>query len=51
MSVTAYVDKLLQELGRPDYVVWRYIGTHDGVFRTLPGSSLDKEYDHTLRPW
>ena len=33
------------------YVVWRYIGTSNGVFRTTPGSSEEKLYDPRQRPW
>lgn len=33
------------------YVVWRYIGTANGVFRTTPGGVETKDYDPRLRPW
>ncbi|XP_062512839.1 VWFA and cache domain-containing protein 1-like isoform X2 [Corticium candelabrum] len=33
------------------YIVWRYIGTPDGVFIVLPGIQQPNEYDHTKRPW
>ena len=34
-----------------EYLVWRYIGTADGVFRVTPGDTLAKSYDHRKRPW
>ena len=33
------------------YLVWRYIGTADGVFRMMPGAVSDKKYDPRQRPW
>lgn len=33
------------------YLVWRYIGTSNGVFRILPGTAAEKGYDHRQRPW
>ena len=33
------------------YIVSRYIGTANGVFRLTPGISLAKTYDPTKRPW
>ena len=33
------------------YLVWRYIGTSNGVFRSTPGSVQDKGYDPRQRPW
>ena len=33
------------------YLVWRYIGTSNGVFRTAPGTASAKGYDHRKRPW
>ena len=33
------------------YVVWRYIGTANGVFRQTPGRALPKSYDPRKRPW
>ena len=33
------------------YLVWRYIGTTNGVFRFTPGIVEDKRYDARLRPW
>jgi len=33
------------------YLVWRYIGTSNGVFRLTPGSVEDKGYDPRQRPW
>ncbi|XP_021351428.1 VWFA and cache domain-containing protein 1-like isoform X1 [Mizuhopecten yessoensis] len=32
-------------------VLWRYIGTTDGIMRLYPGAQLPKNYDHTRRPW
>ncbi|XP_053377482.1 VWFA and cache domain-containing protein 1-like isoform X2 [Mercenaria mercenaria] len=32
-------------------VIWRYIGTTDGVMRMYPAVQLPKNYDHTRRPW
>ncbi|XP_078343118.1 VWFA and cache domain-containing protein 1-like [Oculina patagonica] len=34
-----------------EYVVWRYIGTANGIFRTTPGSVNTKGYDPRQRPW
>ncbi|VDI58540.1 Hypothetical predicted protein [Mytilus galloprovincialis] len=34
-----------------EFVVWRYIGTADGVMRLYPGVELPKNYDHTRRAW
>lgn len=34
-----------------DYLVWRSIGTIDGVIRVFPGIQLAKDFDHTRRPW
>ena len=33
------------------YLVWRYIGTSNGVFRITPGHTLAKSYDPRKRPW
>ncbi|XP_015763441.1 PREDICTED: VWFA and cache domain-containing protein 1-like isoform X1 [Acropora digitifera] len=33
------------------YLVWRYIGTSNGVFRIAPGTASAKGYDHRKRPW
>ena len=33
------------------YLVWRYIGTADGVFRQMPGAVSQKSYDPRQRPW
>ena len=33
------------------YAAWSYIGTEDGVFRTLPAHVMAKEYNHRRRPW
>ena len=33
------------------YLVWRYIGTSNGVFRTSPGNIQAKDYDPRQRPW
>lgn len=33
------------------YLVWRFIGTADGVFRITPGSLSEKSYDPRQRPW
>ena len=33
------------------YLVWRYIGTDNGVFRMTPGILLPKLYDPRKRPW
>ncbi len=34
-----------------NYLVWRYIGTENGVFRVTPGILLSKSYDPRKRPW
>ena len=33
------------------YLVWRYFGTANGVFRITPGTLIAKSYDPTKRPW
>ena len=33
------------------YVVWRYIGTSNGIFRTTPGIVVDKSFDPRQRSW
>lgn len=33
------------------YLVWRYIGTSNGVFRKTPGDVVPKTYDPRQRPW
>ena len=33
------------------YLVWRYIGTANGVIRSSPGVVIDKRYDPRQRPW
>jgi len=33
------------------YLIKRYIGTGDGVFRETPGDVLSKGYDPRRRPW
>jgi len=33
------------------YVLYRYIGTREGVYRMFPSTPLPKEYDPTARPW
>ena len=33
------------------YLVWRYVGTANGVFRMTPGTLLAKSYDPRKRPW
>ncbi|XP_065176178.1 VWFA and cache domain-containing protein 1-like isoform X2 [Sycon ciliatum] len=32
-------------------VVWRYIGSIDGMFRIIPGTQLPTAYDHLRRDW
>ena len=34
-----------------NYLVWRYVGTGNGVFRMTPGTLLAKSYDPTKQPW
>ena len=34
-----------------NYLVWRYVGTGNGVLRMTPGTLLAKSYDPTKRPW
>ena len=34
-----------------DYLVWRYIGTSDGVMRSIPGHTYQKNYDPRRRSW
>ena len=33
------------------YLVWRYIGTANGVFRVTPGAVQQRSYDPRNRPW
>ncbi len=33
------------------YLVWRYVGTANGVFRMTPGTSMAKSFDPRRRPW
>ena len=33
------------------YLVWRYIGTANGVFTVTPGAVEQKSYDPRHRPW
>ena len=33
------------------YLIWRYIGTANGVMRVTPGSAFEKSYDPRQRPW
>ena len=33
------------------YLVWRYVGTANGVIRMTPGTLLAKSYDPRKRPW
>ena len=33
------------------YLVWRYIGTANGVFRVTPGAVQQQSYDPRNRPW
>ncbi|KAK2553968.1 VWFA and cache domain-containing protein 1 [Acropora cervicornis] len=33
------------------YLVWRYFGSANGVFRITPGIIISKGYDPTKRPW
>ena len=33
------------------YLVWRYFGTANGVFRLTPGTLIAKSFDPTKRPW
>ncbi|KAL9960915.1 hypothetical protein ACROYT_G034423 [Oculina patagonica] len=33
------------------YLVWRYVGTSNGVFRMTPGTSMAKSFDPRKRPW
>ena len=34
-----------------EYLVWRYIGTSDGVMRAIPGHIYQKNYDPRKRSW
>ena len=34
-----------------NYLVWRFLGTGNGVFRMRPGTSLPKSFDPRKRPW
>ena len=33
------------------YLVWRYVGTSNGVLRMTPGTLLAKSFDPRKRPW
>ncbi|XP_078490207.1 uncharacterized protein LOC144746834 [Ciona intestinalis] len=33
------------------YNIWRYFGSHDGVFRIFPAVEMFKSYDHTTQGW
>ena len=33
------------------YLVWRYFGTANGVFRITSGTLIAKSHDPTKRPW
>lgn len=33
------------------FVMWRYVGTKEGIMRIYPGNQLPKEFDATVRPW
>lgn len=33
------------------YLVWRYFGSSNGVFRITPGTIIAKSFDPTKRPW
>ncbi|XP_076811760.1 VWFA and cache domain-containing protein 1-like isoform X2 [Clavelina lepadiformis] len=52
---TSYAERWWTELHEnPDIeeeVVWRYIGTKNGVFRHFPGTRYPDDYDPVLRPW
>ena len=50
---TKKVDDIWFKLNKKysQYLVWRYIGTANGVFRLTPGVILDKSYDPSKRPW
>jgi len=40
-----------EKMNYTKYLVWRYIGTANGVFRMTPGTPLAKSYDPRKRPW
>nr|XP_026693365.1 VWFA and cache domain-containing protein 1-like isoform X2 [Ciona intestinalis] len=33
------------------YNIWRYFGSHEGVFRIFPAVEMFKSYDHTTQGW
>nr|XP_006815782.1 PREDICTED: VWFA and cache domain-containing protein 1-like [Saccoglossus kowalevskii] len=37
--------------GYEHYTLFRYMGTRNGVYRQLPGISMSKLHDTTIRPW
>eukprot|EP01006_Ploeotia_vitrea_P051384 TRINITY_DN67553_c14_g3_i1.p1 TRINITY_DN67553_c14_g3~~TRINITY_DN67553_c14_g3_i1.p1 ORF type:complete len:1249 (-),score=652.98 TRINITY_DN67553_c14_g3_i1:2425-6171(-) len=51
--VTSYMqEKWLQtSLADRESIVWRYVGTINGVFRTFPGHPSQVYYDPKQRPW
>jgi hypothetical protein len=52
ITISQIEDKWLTgETEYSSYIVWRYIGTADGVFIVLPGIQHANNYDHTKRTW
>ena len=53
VTATWHVDELWlrEKTELTQYLVWRYIGTSNGVFRLTPGSAGDKRFDPRQRPW
>ena len=42
---------LRDKIDLTQYLVWRFIGTSNGVVRSSPGVVMDKRYDPRQRPW
>ncbi|XP_077862112.1 VWFA and cache domain-containing protein 1-like [Saccoglossus kowalevskii] len=38
-------------LGFENYTLYRFIGSHNGVYRQFPGMIMNKKFDATSRPW
>eukprot|EP00795_Rhopilema_esculentum_P013661 gene13661-4563_t len=50
VQITSDLDEFWKK-SHSQYIVWRYIATENGVFKSYPGTELHPLYDPRSRPW
>ena len=51
VASTYKAEDIWQQRDTSEYAIWRYIGSKEGLYRKIPGTTVAADYDPTLRPW